>query len=59
MGSQSDGSSDTMQGGAIAKPILQPPTCIVAGFVVTVVLNAVSLPHPANGEIYTLAQPIR
>ena len=58
MGSQSDRSFDIMRAGAMVKPILRPLTCIVAVFGVTVVLATVSFPHRANGEIYTLAQPI-
>src|ERR1700678_578473 len=47
MGSQSDGSSDMVHAGAIAKPILRFLVCIVAVFVVTAVIHAVFLPHRA------------
>jgi PAS domain S-box-containing protein len=43
MGSQSDHSSDMMHAGAIAKPILRLLICILAVFVATAVLDAVSL----------------
>src|SRR6202047_5088775 len=44
MGSQSDRSSDMMlAAGAIANPILRLPICIAAVFVVTALLNTVSL----------------
>jgi hypothetical protein len=43
MGSQSDRSSDKMPAGAVAKLILRLLICTVAVFVVTAVLNTVSL----------------
>ena len=43
MGSQSDRSSDRMLAGAIANPILRLLICIAAVFVVTALLNTVSL----------------
>jgi PAS domain S-box-containing protein len=43
MGSQSDRSSDMMLAGAIANPILRLLICIAAVFVVTALLNTVSL----------------
>ena len=43
MGSQSARSSDMMLAGAIANPILRLLICIAAVFVVTALLNTVSL----------------
>ena len=43
MGSQSDRSSDMMHAGAIAKPVLRLLLCISAVFVVTALLDIVSL----------------